>query len=788
MIEIEIDGKKFQVEPGKMIIEVADEAGVRIPRFCYHKKLSIAANCRMCLVDVEKAPKPLPACATPVSDGMVVKTRSAKALDAQKAVMEFLLINHPLDCPICDQGGECELQDVAMGYGKDISRYTEGKRSVKDKNIGSLVATDMTRCIHCTRCVRFGDEILGIPQLGTIGRGEKMEISTYVEKSLNSEMSGNIIDLCPVGALTSKPFRFQARAWEMEQETSFAPHDCVGSNLYLHKLRQKILRVAPRDNEGINETWISDRDRFSYEGLTHEDRLAEPLVKKNGQWQETDWQDALNIAADGISKLVNSYGGQKLGAVISPTSTTEEMFLLQKLMRELGSQNIDHRLRITDINDQKHIGAHLGMGFSIDSIEEQSSILLIGSHINHEQPIIAHRIRKAFLQGSSIFAINAADYQFGFKLADKIIDKPSAIPCALAGVVKVLLEKYDHPEPELTAFLADLPITDEVKNFAEKLSNFEKGCIFLGEIAQNHPHASCIRYFAELIGKMTNAQVATLTPGANSAGAWLSGAIPHRTTAQKTVVNPGLSVKQMFDAKLPGYILFNVEPELDCTAGQQALDTLREAPLVVAITPYVTETIKSYADVILPIVPFSETSGTFINTEGKWQSFKGAVKPYGQARPGWKVIRVLGNLLELKGFDYTSSKAVYDEVKLAIDAMLSAYHKPLHLPNRMSLPGDELERLGAWPIYRSDSVVRRAESLQKNIVNESPKVWLNPHEAKKLNLTEGDTVVVKQLGQSVELELAIDDKLADRSVYIPAGFPETMALNDLFAPVTIVRS
>lgn len=785
MIEIEIDGKKFKVEPGKMVIEVADDAGIRIPRFCYHKKLSIAANCRMCLVDVEKAPKPLPACATPVSDGMIVHTQSSKALDAQRSVMEFLLINHPLDCPICDQGGECELQDVAMGYGKDVSRYTEGKLSVKDQDIGSLVETDMTRCILCTRCVRFGDEVLGVPQLGTIGRGEKTKISTYIDQSLNSAMSGNIIDLCPVGALTSKPFRYQARSWEMEQTRGVSPYDCVGSHLFVQARRQKVLRVAPREKEDINETWLSDRDRFGYLGLMHEERAAKPLVKQNGEWKETDWQFALNVAADGIKKLVEAQGGQKIGAVISPNATTEEMYLLQKLMRSMGSQNIDHRLRVTDTSDQKHTGAYLGMGFSISSLEEQSSILLIGSHIQREQPILGHRVRKAFLQGSSIFAINPADYQSAFDYAGKIIEKPSRLIWALAGVAKVLLEKQDHADELVKNFLADLHVTEDVRAFADSLASFNKGCILLGEIAQNHPQASTIRYFAELIGKMTNAQVAVLTAGANSAGAWLAGAVPHRGPAQKSVVSPGLSARQMFDAKLPGYILFNIEPELDCVRAQAALN---DASLVVVMTPYVTEKIKAYADVILPITPFSETSGTFVNVEGKWNSFRGAVTPFAEARPGWKVLRVLANVLGAEGFEYVSPTDIYNELKGLVDSMLGGHHKPLTLPSKMTLPSDELERLGEWPIYRVDNVVRRAAALQMNVISERPCVWVNSQLAEKLGIQKHEQVVVKQGNTSATLPLAIDDRLADECVYIPAGFDETAMLNDLFAPVTIVRS
>jgi NADH-quinone oxidoreductase subunit G len=788
MIEVEIDGKKIQVEPGKMVIEVADDAGIPIPRFCYHKKLSIAANCRMCLVEVEKAPKPLPACATPVNDGMVVRTQSARALDAQRAVMEFLLINHPLDCPICDQGGECELQDVAMGYGKDVSRYTEGKRSVYDQDIGSLVQTDMTRCIQCTRCVRFGDEIIGLPQLGTIGRGESTEISTYVEKSLYSPMSGNIIDLCPVGALTSKPFRYQARSWEMEQTRSYSPHDCVGSHLHIQQRRNEVLRVAPSECEAINEVWLSDRDRFSYLGVNHPERLGVPLIKKDDEWQETDWQFALNVAADGIKKTLDANGAHKLGALISPSATTEEMYLLQKMLRQLGSQNIDHRLHITDVADQKHVAEYPGMGFALHDIDEQKNIFIVGAYIEREQPIIAHRIRKAFLQGANIFAINPIAFPCAYDIQQQLIEKPSRLPWLVAGVAKALLEK--HPidiEAHAQEFLADMHITDEMRAFAEALS-FKQGYIFFGEIAQNHPQASILRYFVELIAKLTDSKIAIMTAGANSTGAWLAGAVPHRASAQRVVASAGLNAKQMFDAKLSTYILFNFEPEFDCTYAKVALDALKEADLVIVMTPFVTETMKSYADIILPITPFTETSGTFVNVEGKWQSFQGAVKPFEESRPGWKVLRVLANLLNIEGFAYTSSTEVRDDLKLLVDAMLGGYHKILELPQRMTLPSDDIERIGYWPIYRVDNIVRRSGALQANVVNESPKIWGNRRLAERLSLEAGERVTVKQSHSSVQLAFFIDDHIADDAVYIPAGFEETACLNELFGPVTITRS
>ncbi|MFN7096306.1 MAG: NADH-quinone oxidoreductase subunit NuoG, partial [Gammaproteobacteria bacterium] len=505
MIEIEIDGKKFQVEPGKMIIEIADQANIRIPRFCYHKKLSIAANCRMCLVDVEKSGKPLPACATPVTDGMIVRTQSAKAIDAQKSVMEFLLINHPLDCPICDQGGECELQDLSMGYGNDVSRYNEGKRSVKDKSLGSLIGTDMTRCILCTRCVRFTDEIAGMQEVGTLGRGEMSEIGTYVERGLVSELSGNIIDLCPVGALTSKPFRFRARAWEMEQMPTIAPHDCIGSNVYAHVLRQQVLRMAPRENETINETWLSDRDRFSYEALNSDERLLQPMMKENGEWQVVDWPFVLNRVAKKLIAISNKHGAEKTGALLSPSATLEEAYLLQKIMRQLGSNNIDHRLQQMDFSAQHDMPLYPGLHINLDTLENQHTIVLVGSHLSREQPIAAHRVRKASLQGSAVFAINPVDYPFKFAMQAKQIVKPSEMPQVLAEVIKALLnDGVAAPVTGIDKLVHHAQPSQFALALAKQLQQEGSKIIILGAIAQNHAHAGTIQHLAEIIAKMTH--------------------------------------------------------------------------------------------------------------------------------------------------------------------------------------------------------------------------------------------------------------------------------------------
>lgn len=789
MIEIEIDGKKFQVEPGKMIIEIADQANIRIPRFCYHKKLSIAANCRMCLVDVEKSGKPLPACATPVTDGMIVRTQSAKAIDAQKSVMEFLLINHPLDCPICDQGGECELQDLSMGYGKDVSRYNEGKRSVKDKSLGSLIGTDMTRCILCTRCVRFTDEIAGMQEMGTLGRGEMSEIGTCVERSLVSELSGNIIDLCPVGALTSKPFRFRARAWEMEQMPSIAPHDCIGSNLYAHVLRQQVLRMAPRENESINETWLSDRDRFSYEALNSDERLLQPMIKENNEWQVVDWPVALNRVAEKLKNIIAKHGAEKIGALSSPSATVEEAYLLQKIMRQLGSNNIDHRLQQMDFSAQDSMPLYPGLHMSLDAFENQNTIVLIGSHITREQPIGAHRVRKAALQGSAVFTLNPVDYPFRFPVQAKQIVKPSAIPQILADVIKALLNNgVAAPTAEISELVKHSQPGEFALALASQLQQEGNKIIVLGAIAQNHAHAGTIKYLADIIAKMSHAHVGFLTPGANAAGAWLVGAVPHRGMNLKHVSKPGLDVQRMLQAKLAAYVLFNVEPELDCANPVLASAAMKAAECVIAITPYFDHKVASYADVLLPSVPFAETSGTYVNAEGKWQRFTGVVAAKGEARPAWKILRVLGNLLNLERFDYQSSEEIHDEVKRIIDENEPTQPHTLHVPTELPKAIEGIERLTEWPIYRADGLVRRAPALQAAVINDMPAASMSVALANRLQLAADSRVLVKQENNEVLLPVELREDMPDNTVYIPAGFGLTADLSASFGTLSLQRS
>ncbi|MEE4376974.1 MAG: NADH-quinone oxidoreductase subunit NuoG [Candidatus Competibacteraceae bacterium] len=712
-ITIEVDGIQMEARKGAMLIEVTDAAGIHIPRFCYHKKLTVAANCRMCLVEVEKAPKPLPACATPVMDGMKVWTQSAKALSAQQGTMEFLLINHPLDCPICDQGGECELQDVAMGYGSDVSRFVERKRVVKDKDIGPLIATEMTRCIHCTRCVRFGTEIAGIRELGATGRGEHMEIGTYLAKSIVSELSGNVVDICPVGALTAKPSRFAGRSWEYAQHPAIAPHDSIGSHIFLHTMRDKVMRVVPRDCESINETWISDRDRFSYEGLYSLDRAVQPLLKQADEWQTVEWDNALTAVHQGLSQVIEQHGPDAVGILVSPTATLEELYLAQKLSRGLGINNIDHRLRQADFSDQGKAPVFPWLGQPLETLEQVDAALLIGSNVRMEQPIAGHRLRKAALAGGKIMFINPRDFEFRFPVAAKMIVDPLTMVSGLAGVAKAIAEQKGEQLPDhLHTLLNDSEPDNDACTMADNLINCERATVLLGNLAVAHPLFSRLRALAVFIAESSGASLGYLPEAANSVGAWLTGVLPHRTVGGKPADSVGLDARAMLETPRKAYVLAGFEPAFDCWDPATATAAIQQADFVVALSPYASDNLKDVAQVILPVAAFSETSGTYVNAEGCWQSFQAAVKPRGMARPAWKVWRVLGNAFALPGFEYMDSQEILEEIRSQCETV-----EPRNL-----VPGaDHFEdltdagpmRLVEVPIYSIDPLVRRARSLQK---------------------------------------------------------------------------
>ena len=715
MIEIELDGRKVSVAPGSMVMHAADALGVYVPHFCYHKKLSIAANCRMCLVEVEKAPKPMPACATPVAPGMVVRTKSDKALAAQKSVMEFLLINHPLDCPICDQGGECELQDLAMGYGRDISRFVERKRVVKDKNIGPLVSTDMTRCIHCTRCVRFGQDVAGIQELGTTGRGEWMEIGTYIERSVDHELSANIIDLCPVGALNSKPFRFRARAWEMTQAPLISPHDGAGSNLYGHVLRGKLMRVVPRVNEAVNETWISDRDRFSYEGVYSADRLTTPMLREGREWRAVGWEAALEAAASGLKRAADS-----LGVLASPSSPVEELYLLNRLVRGLGSHNIDHRLRQGDFRDQHADPLFPSLGQPLASVDALDALLVIGSNLRHEIPILAHRVRKAARRGARVSFLNPARYEYLFPVANYLEVAPANQALELAAILGAALAGSGTAPPAgLAGLVRAARISDEHKAIAAQLAGGTQRAIWLGALAIRHPAYDDLRALAAALAVATGATLGVLAEGANAAGAYLAGAVPHRDAGGEVPSIPGLNARQMLEQPLSAYLLAGgVEPWLD-SAFEQAAKSLAGAGFVVAATPYVTDALREVAHVLLPIGSFAETSGTYVNLEGRWQSVPGAARPVGESRPGWKVYRVLCNLLGIAGSEYQSSEEVRDELRRTCGEDLEA--GPYRGAHAVAAAA-EAARVVDVPMYQIDALVRRAPSLQRTRDGRAPAV------------------------------------------------------------------
>ena len=798
MVNIEIDGKQVSVPKGSTIMDGAKEVGVYIPHFCYHKKLSIAANCRMCLVQVEKAPKPLPACATPVMDGMKVYTHSKQAVTAQKGVMEFLLINHPLDCPICDQGGECQLQDLAVGYGASGSRYQEAKRVVANKNLGPLISTDMTRCIHCTRCVRFGQEIAGIMELGMAGRGEHSEILSFVGKTIDSELSGNVIDLCPVGALVSKPFRYSARTWELSRRKSISPHCGLGSNLIVQVKHDRVMRVLPRDNEAINECWLSDKDRFSYEGLNSEDRLTQPMIKQDGQWKECGWQEALEFTANKLIEIKENFGAQALGALGSAHSTTEELYLLQKLMRGLGSGNIDHRLRQSDFSADKQLRGIPWLGTSIAAISELKSILIVGSTLRKDHPLIAQRIRQAVKTGAQLNIVNPVDDDLLTRISNKAIVAPETIARTLAEILKAAIEIKDVGQPEaLGGLLASIQVGENASAIAASLIDNAPAAVYLGNIARHHPDYTKIHVLSGAIAEVTGAGFGILGEAANSVGAFIAGAIPDLTGISATVnlypdATTGLNAVQMLqgstETKCSGFILMNVEPEFDSYNAQQSMSTLKSSDFVVSLSAY-KGSAQEYSDVLLPIAPFTETSGTFVNTEGRVQRFNGVVAPLGEARPAWKVLRVIANLLNLKDFDYESSEQVRDAIFSEGDELGKYLSNSIRSSvfNLETNKVDAIQRIGEVPIYQADPIVRRAQSLQETRDAISILAWMPSDLMEKLGVSAGDQVNIKQGDETVLLQAACDDKLPANCVRIPCAHPKTFKLGALFGEILVEK-
>ncbi|MCW8164051.1 NADH-quinone oxidoreductase subunit G [Verminephrobacter aporrectodeae subsp. tuberculatae] len=708
MLEIELDGRKVEVAEGCMVMHAAEKAGTYIPHFCYHKKLSIAANCRMCLVDVEKAPKPMPACATPAAQGMVVRTHSDKAIRAQRSVMEFLLINHPLDCPICDQGGECQLQDLAVGYGSSSSRYTEEKRVVPHKDVGPLISMEeMNRCIHCTRCVRFGQEVAGVMELGMIHRGEHAEITTVTGGTVDSELSGNMIDICPVGALTSKPFRYSARTWELSRRRSVSPHDSTGANLIVQVKNHRVMRVLPFENEAVNECWIADRDRFSYEALNAEDRLTRPMLKQGGVWKEVDWQSALEYVAQGLRSIRSAHGAGSIGALLSPHSTLEELYLAAALLRGLGSDNVDHRLRNAEFAAPEGIR---WLGTSIAALSTLQRVLVVGSNLRKDHPLFAQRIRQAARHGCEVSALDSVARDWALPVAHRlVVHGAGQWVRALGGIAAALAREKGIAAPQgvLSSDGADGSDTAAETAIARSLLGGERKAVLLGNAAAHHAQATQLLALANWIGTHTGATVGYLTQAANTVGAQFAGAWP---------VNGGLHAGEMLGGALKAALLLNTEPVHDSAAGVRAATALAAAEMVVTLSPFRAN--MEFSDVLLPIAAFTETSGSFVNAEGRLQSFHAVVRPPGEARPAWKVLRVLANLLEVPGFDFESAQEVLARATNAPAGSITQLPAD-QLSNAVSNAAQSAPLTGVASepvvasIYQLDSLVRRAASLQR---------------------------------------------------------------------------
>ncbi|MCA8217420.1 NADH-quinone oxidoreductase subunit NuoG [Burkholderia cepacia] len=776
MVELEIDGKKVEVPEGSMVIQAAHKADTYIPHFCYHKKLSVAANCRMCLVEVEKMPKAVPACATPVSAGMIVHTQSDKAVKAQQSVMEFLLINHPLDCPICDQGGECQLQDLAVGYGKSSSRYSEEKRVVFHKNVGPLISMEeMSRCIHCTRCVRFGQEIAGVMEFGMLGRGEHSEITTFVGKTVDSEMSGNMIDLCPVGALTSKPFRYSARTWELSRRKSVSPHDSVGANLVVQVKNNRVMRVLPFENEAINECWISDKDRFSYEGLNSEERLTKPMLKQGGQWIETDWQTALEYVAKGLKGIAADHGANALAMLASAHSTAEELFLVKQLANELKTPNVDFRLRQQDFSAPVQGAPWLGM--PIADLSNVDAAFVVGSFLRRDHPLFAARLRQAAKNGAKLYFLHATGDDALIPTAQRIVAAPSAWLDQLAGIAAAVAQLRGVALPDALAGVTASPAAQAV---AQSLANGERRAVLLGNVAVRHPEFAKLHAVAKWIADNTGATFGFLTEAANTVGAHVVGALPGEG---------GLNAREAFAQPRKGYVLLNVEPEFDTADPAQALAALNQAEMVVVMSPFKHG--LDYADVLLPVAPFTETAGTYVNAEGTVQSFNGVVRPLGDTRPGWKVLRVLGSLLGLPNFEYETA----EEVRLAalgdagVAGRLSNQTSVAPVRAAANAANGGFERLADVPIYHADALVRRAGALHLTAAAKAANAAALPAVLfDKLGLKEGDAVRVRQGERAVQLPAVRDANLAETVVRVSAATPAGAALGSLSGELVVEKA
>lgn len=772
-VNIEVNGISMDVPKNSMIIEATDKAKISIPRFCYHSKLSIAANCRMCLVDVEKAPKPLPACATPVMDGMKVFTHSRRAIDAQHGVMEFLLINHPLDCPICDQGGECELQDLALGYGRSVSRFVERKRVVADRDIGPLVQTDLTRCIHCTRCVRFLDEIAGTNELGMMNRGDRASIAASLDQGVNSELSGNIIDLCPVGALTNKPFRFSARAWELTAKASVGYHDGVGSNLYYHTRKGRVLRAVPKDCESRNETWISDRDRYAHFGLNAEDRVLEPMVKVDGRWQKVSWEEGIQAAADALQQVTNAHGGEQLGVLMSADAVTEDFYLAHKLASGLGSTNLDTRLREQDFSDDGWTAATASFATAIGDIEKADAILLVGSNIRHEAPILGHKVRKAWRNGAKIAAVNPVDWNFHFSVTESVVAAPQNMVEQLALVALAVAKAGDKDLPaSLKSACGKLQPTEQHQAIAQMLINAERKVLLLGHTALAHAQSAWLRQLSAFICSATDTELNIVTHGGNATGA----------AKVRALSAGGLSTRAMLDTSLKAYLLWDAEPDFDFANPSLASKALEAADKVVAVSSYAGADLKACADVILPLAPLPESEGLMYTYDGQTSEVQAAAKLSGEARPGWKILRRLGEQLELDGFDQVDLVAIRKQMLKEFDSS-DRQGETVKLPAIETFEG--FYRVGEVGMYAVNAICRRSEYLQQTVQGQLNYVGLSENDAARLGLNDGQKAKVGQRDETVSLTVRICSELPEGAVWVKAGTPAVSSLGDSFGPIRV---
>jgi NADH-quinone oxidoreductase subunit G len=738
----------------------------------------------MCLVELKGAPKPVASCAWGVRDCRPgpngeppeVLTRSKLTKKAREGVMEFLLINHPLDCPICDQGGECQLQDLAVGYGGSASRYEEAKRVVPRKQIGPLVAAEeMTRCIQCTRCVRFGQEIAGVMELGMVGRGEHSEIISFVGRTVDSELSGNMIDICPVGALTSKPFRYTARTWELARRKSVSPHCGLGSNLIVQTQHERVMRVLPFENESLNECWLSDKDRFAYEGLNSDERLTRPMLKQGGEWREVDWHVALEFTAHELRAAVTVHGPGALGALGSPHATLEELYLLQKLVRGLGSDNIDFRLRQSDFTADGHLGGAPWLGMKVAELGTLDRVLVVGSFLRKDHPLLAHRLRQAAKRGQEVNLLHVAGDDSLVKVANSLVTRPSELPAALAAIARAAAELRGGAVP---AGLEKVAVSEPARAIARSLAAGERVGILLGNSAQQHPRAAQLHAIAQALAGALGARFGFLGEAANSVGGFVANCIPGAN---------GLNAGAMLAAPRKAYLLLGVEPELDCYDPGRAVAAMNEADLVVALTAY-RGACADYADVLLPVAPFTETSGTYVNTEGRVQGFNGVVRPRGEARPAWKVLRVLGNLLGLEGFEQDTSEQVRDEACLPAALAAKLDNRITGVPITLGPTTTGIQRVADVPIYFTDPVVRHARSLQLTHDALPPRAYVNAAALAGLGLAPGQRVRVKQGGGEAEIELARDDRVPDGCVRLAAAHALTAGLGGMFDELTIEQA